>query len=183
MNAIAQEIERIFSGIKVLDVSFFIAAAPPIKLREGLFLATKKPPVYSSLISSLHSSISWFLLRFLHIITVDSLWYLIVRFRFFVLSHINYSAEALDPTPNEYPGYDTKKSDGEVAVMLGLWGMQNTPSLPLLLGPLWSGMVAPDSPIYGSNWTKLYVYIKLNCLKWNCTYAKLNCLIKNCFDI
>ena len=28
--------------------------------------------------------------------------------------------------------------------MLELWGMQSTPSLPLLPGPLWSGMVAPD---------------------------------------
>ena len=42
------------------------------------------------------------------------------------------------------PGYDTKQSDGEVPVMLGLWGMQSTPSLPLVLGPLWPRMVAPD---------------------------------------
>ena len=46
--------------------------------------------------------------------------------------------------PNECPGYDTKRSDGEVPVMLGLWGMQSTPSLPLLPGSLWPGMVAPD---------------------------------------
>ena len=46
--------------------------------------------------------------------------------------------------PNEYPGYDLKQSDGEVPVMLELWGMQSTPSLPLLPGPLWLGMVAPD---------------------------------------
>ena len=45
---------------------------------------------------------------------------------------------------NECPGYDAKQSDGEVPVMLGLWGMQSTPSLPLLSGPLWPGMVAPD---------------------------------------
>ncbi len=37
-----------------------------------------------------------------------------------------------------------KQSDGEVPVMLEFWGMQNTPSLPLLPGPLWPGMVAPD---------------------------------------
>ena len=41
--------------------------------------------------------------------------------------------------PNECPGYDTKQS-----VMLGLWGMQSTPSLPLLSGPLWLCVVAPD---------------------------------------
>ena len=40
------------------------------------------------------------------------------------------------PPPNEYPGYDTKRSDGEAPVMLGLWGMWSTPSLPLLPGSL-----------------------------------------------
>ena len=28
---------------------------------------------------------------------------------------------------NEYPEYDTKQSDGEVPVMLELWGMRSTP--------------------------------------------------------
>ena len=37
-----------------------------------------------------------------------------------------------------------KQSDGEVLVMLELWGMQSTPSLPLLAGPLWPGVAAPD---------------------------------------
>ena len=46
--------------------------------------------------------------------------------------------------PNECPWYDTKKYDGEVPVMLELWGTQNTTSLPLLPGLLWPGMVAPD---------------------------------------
>ena len=49
------------------------------------------------------------------------------------------------------PGYD-KQSDGEVPAMLELWGMQSTPSLPSLPGPLWPGVVAPDKdPIYGLN--------------------------------
>ena len=43
------------------------------------------------------------------------------------------------------PGYDTKQSDGEVSVMMELWGMRSTLSLPLLAGPLGPGMVAPDS--------------------------------------
>ena len=48
--------------------------------------------------------------------------------------------------------YDTKQSDGEVPAMLELWGMQSTPSLPSLPGPLWPGVVAPDKgPIYGLN--------------------------------
>ena len=42
------------------------------------------------------------------------------------------------------PGYHAKQSDGEVPVTLGLWEMWNTPSLPLLPGPLWPRMVAPD---------------------------------------
>ena len=44
----------------------------------------------------------------------------------------------------ECPVYDTKQSDGEVQVMLGLWVMWSTPSLPLLPDPLWSGVLAPD---------------------------------------
>ena len=35
-------------------------------------------------------------------------------------------------------------SDGKVPVILELWGIQCTPSLPLLPGPLWPGVVAPD---------------------------------------
>ena len=37
-----------------------------------------------------------------------------------------------------------KKSDGEVLVMLELWGMWSAPSLPLLSGRLWPRMVASD---------------------------------------
>ena len=46
---------------------------------------------------------------------------------------------------NEWLGYDTKQSNGEVPVMLWLWGIRSTPSLPLLPGPLWPGVAAPDS--------------------------------------
>ena len=46
--------------------------------------------------------------------------------------------------PHECPRYDTKQSDGEVPVMLGPWGIWSALSLPLLPGPLWPGMVAPD---------------------------------------
>ena len=46
--------------------------------------------------------------------------------------------------PNEHPVYDTKQSDDKVPVILELWGMWSTSSLPSLPGPLWSGMVAPD---------------------------------------
>ncbi len=89
------------------------------------------------------------------------------------------SAEGRDP-PNECPRCDTKQSDGEAPVMLELCGMQSTPSLPSLPGPLWTRVVATDkSPMYGLNRTKLWfefffffffafklhIYAKLNCLK------------------
>ena len=45
------------------------------------------------------------------------------------------------PPRNECP----KQSDGEVSVMLELWGLWSTPSLPLL--PLWLGTVAPDNAL------------------------------------
>ena len=54
------------------------------------------------------------------------------------------SAEGYDST-NECIGYDTKQSDGEASVMVELWGMRSNPSLPLLSGSLWPGVVAPDS--------------------------------------
>ena len=47
-------------------------------------------------------------------------------------------------SPNECPVYDSKQSDGKAPVMLELCGMQSTPSLPSLPGPLWSKVVAPD---------------------------------------
>ena len=48
------------------------------------------------------------------------------------------------PPPNGCPGYDSKQSDGEVPAVLELWRMWSTPLLPLLPGPLWPGVVAPD---------------------------------------
>ena len=73
--------------------------------------------------------------------------------------------------PNKCPGYDTKQSDGEAPVLLELCGMQSAPSLPLLPGPLWARVVAPDmGPIYKSNRTVWH-------LNWvQMTYGKLNSL-------
>ena len=77
------------------------------------------------------------------------------RIRGSYLSQDSTSAEGKPPTPpNECPVYDIKHSDGEVPVMLELWGTRSIPSLPMLPGPLWPGMVAPDKgPIYGQNRT------------------------------
>ena len=79
--------------------------------------------------------------------------------------------------PNECPRYDTKRSDGEAPVMLELWGMRSTPSLPSLPGPLWLGVVAPDR-VYGFNRTKLCC-LEQNCFwHWNCVLM-LNWIVWN----
>ena len=63
--------------------------------------------------------------------------------------HQIHLCRGVRPThPHECPGYDTKQSDGEDLVMLELWGMQSTPSLPFLSGHLWSGAVALDKVLY-----------------------------------
>ena len=80
--------------------------------------------------------------------------------------------------PNECPGYDTKQSDSEVSVILELWGMQNTPSLPSLPGPLWPGVVASDRvPSIGQ--IELNRVLILNWIVWNKTVY----LYKNGFGI
>ena len=76
------------------------------------------------------------------------------------------------PPPQRVSWYDTKQSDGKVPVMLELWGMQSTPLLPSLPGPLWPGVVAPDKgPIYGLNRTNgilmLNWIVWLNRMAWN----------------
>ena len=50
---------------------------------------------------------------------------------------------------NECPKYDTKQSDGEAPVMLELYAMWRTLSLPLLPGVLWSGVVTTDNWLVG----------------------------------
>ena len=52
------------------------------------------------------------------------------------------SAEGLD-FAKKCPGCDTKQSDGDVSVMLALFGMWSTTSFPSLPGPLCPGVVEP----------------------------------------
>ena len=56
----------------------------------------------------------------------------------------NTWTKSLHTPNNELPGYHIKQSDGEALEMLELWRILSTSSLPLLPGPLWSGVVAPD---------------------------------------
>ena len=55
------------------------------------------------------------------------------------------------------PGYDIKQSEGEVPVMLELWGIQSTLSLPSLPGTLWHGLIAPGRVL------SMY-QVELNCV-------------------
>ena len=61
--------------------------------------------------------------------------------------------------------YDTKQSDDEAPVMLELWGMWSTPSLPLLPGPLWPGVVVPDRVLNS--------VLMLNGIVWNRTVFEI----------
>ncbi len=56
------------------------------------------------------------------------------------------------------PGYDTQQFDGEAL------GMQSTPLLPSLPGPLWPGVLALDR------------VLSMGQIELKCTYAKMNCL-------
>ena len=80
-----------------------------------------------------------------------------------------FSAEEQD-SPNVSPGYDTKQSNYEASVMLALWGMQCTLSLPSLPVPLWSGVVAPDR-VLSMDQIELNCVIMLSWIVWNnCFY-------------
>ena len=70
--------------------------------------------------------------------------------------------------PNKCPDYRTKQSDGEVPVMLELWGMQSTPLLPLLPGSPAPEVVAPHRVLSMSQ-IELNCVLILNWTVWNGT--------------
>ena len=72
--------------------------------------------------------------------------------RSFVVCNKTLSAGALEYTncisvnplrTNESPVCAPKKSDSKAHVMLELWGMRSTPSLPSLPDPIWARAIAP----------------------------------------
>ena len=73
--------------------------------------------------------------------------------------------------PKKYPGYDFKQSDGEVLVMLELWGIRGTPSLPSLPRPLWPGVVVPDR-VLSMGQIELNLVLMLYWIAWNCFFLK-----------
>ena len=79
----------------------------------------------------------------------------------------SFSAEEQDST-NKCPGYDTQQSNSEVPIMWELCGMRSTLSLPLLLGLLWSRMVAPHR-VLSMGQIELNCILMLNWIIWNRT--------------
>ena len=75
------------------------------------------------------------------------------------------SVERYD-SPNDCPWYDIKQSDGEA---LGMW---STLSLPLLPGPLWPRLVAPDRVLFMGQ-IELNCVIMLNWIIWNRLFLHL----------
>ena len=86
-----------------------------------------------------------------------------------------FSAEGSYPL-NQCPGYDTKQSESEVPVILELWGMRSTPSLPSLPGPHCCGVVAPDR-ILSTGQTELNCEFMLNWIDWNGTVLRFKLCI------
>ena len=96
--------------------------------------------------------------------------------------HQLHLCRGVTPPLNKCPGYDTKQSDSEVAVMLELWRMWSTPLLPSPPGPLWPRVVAPDR-VLSMGQIELKCILMLNWIVWNKT-VWLNWIAwnKNVFD-
>ena len=71
-------------------------------------------------------------------------------------------------SPNESPGYDIKQSDGEVPVILELWGMRSTLLLPSLPGLPCLGVGASDI-VLSIGKIELNFLLMLNWIVWNRT--------------
>ena len=105
------------------------------------------------------------------------------------------------PSHKECPNYDTKKSNGEVPIMLGALGNAEYSSSAITPSLLWPGVVAPDRVLFMGqielnyvlmrNWVawnrtvfifklrtsfKLHTCAKRNYLKWNC-FHMLNWIV------
>ena len=78
-------------------------------------------------------------------------------------------------SPNYYPISETNQSDGEAPVMLELFGMLSTPSLPSLPVPLWHGVVAPDR-VLSMDQIELNCVLTLNWIVCNRTAITFNCV-------
>ena len=91
--------------------------------------------------------------------------------------HWLHLCRGVRPHPNECPIYNTKQSDGEVLVMLDLWGMQSTPSLPSLPGRFCPGVVARDR-VLSIGQIELNSVLMLNWITWNRTVFDIETLLR-----
>ena len=138
------------------NLSLFLSLSLTLSLSLSLSISSYSYSFYYFFLLSLLSLFSSFLLISAPLIFLPSTFLLI--FAFFSLSYLPLFSfpvgwdcrihqlllcRRVNPT-HQYPGYDPKQSDSEVPVILRLWGMRSTPSLPFLPGPLWPGIVAPD---------------------------------------
>ena len=71
-------------------------------------------------------------------------------------------------TPHECPRHDTELSEDNASVMLTLWGMWSIPSLPLLPGPFWVWVVAPER-VLSMGHIELNWVLMLNWIIWKRT--------------
>ena len=67
---------------------------------------------------------------------------------------------------------DTKQSDGEVPLILELWGMQSTPLLLSLPGQLWPEVIPPDR-VQSMGQIELNCVLMLNWIIWNQLFLHL----------
>ena len=70
--------------------------------------------------------------------------------------------------PTQRVSWIWHKSDGEIPVILDLWGMHSTPSVPSLPGPLCLGEVAPDR-FLSIGQIELNNVLMLSWIVWNWT--------------
>ena len=105
-----------------LTLSFFVSSLCHLSFSFFFFLSIYLP--FSS---------SWFLFLLIFSFFLPSFFPFFHTFCLFLIFFYSFSC----------PGYDTKQSDGEVPVMLELWGIWKTLSLLSLPGPLWPCVVAP----------------------------------------
>ena len=80
------------------------------------------------------------------------------------------------PHRKEYPGDDPKQPDGEIPIMLELWWMRSTLSLPLLTGSLWHRVVVTDR-VLSMGQIELNCVLRLNWITRNRTVWRLNCVL------
>ena len=161
-----------FSISKTMDKLKSFAILPI----SGKFLSENMWQKYSSVILAVEEFEIWFGFKNVILYSIIQYW----SQSFFHCSvcsgsriHRLFLWRGIRPPYYEFPGYDSKQPDSEVSVILELWEMWSTSSLPSLLGPIWLRMVAPDRAISMGQRELNYVFM-LNWIVWNRTLLTFN---------